>query len=533
MSVFMKIIDMDKYFEDKILRRGYEYYKKNYVKKVRELGGIYSAIVTGTYNYHVVIDANQEKYDVTCDCPYDYYCKHMAAVLYYLKKDGIVSKDKKNEEYTLEFGNTKELQKCLNKELRNMKSLSYDTDLSYDDLLEILKKVFEKVDKEDISSLYDYAITIHMWVDNHINEFYTRYNKTYEGEYSGYNDIPFDSDENIYNSANNFTNITDKSVYEFILNYIFECIKNNLIYLKHYLYFLYNKYQEDEYIEYYCDYLEIECLVEKAFSKEMAQYLIEFINSIEKSVDYYEEKFENWVLMLKLKFYDKDKIIMSTRKNLFNSNNRDFVLNYYKENDYVEYVKLLEEIILLNIEEYVKQDYIEKLIEIYKKENNKDDYERIVKLNYTLFPNIDNYLLIKNMYEPKEWLKLRNSYILPYKQHIRLYIDLCFEENMDEEVFETLNNLDVDYLNCYVDKLKLIDMNRASLLYKNKVVESAEHCYNGRKSYEIIVQNLLKLYNLERNMQDVEEVIKLFRDKYKNRRAMMEELDYFEDTYLN
>ena len=104
MSVFMKIIDMDKYFEDKILRRGYEYYKKNYVKKVRELGGIYSAIVTGTYNYHVVIDANQEKYDVTCDCPYDYYCKHMAAVLYYLKKDGIVSKDKKNEEYTLEFG---------------------------------------------------------------------------------------------------------------------------------------------------------------------------------------------------------------------------------------------------------------------------------------------------------------------------------------------------------------------------------------------------------------------------------------------
>lgn len=529
----MKIIDMDKYFEDKILRRGYEYYKKNYVKTVKELGGIYSAIVTGTYNYHVVIDTNQEEYDMTCDCPYDCYCKHMAAVLYYLKKDGIVSKDKKKEEYKLEFENTKELQKCLNKELRNMKSISYDTNLSYADLLEMLKKVFDKIDKEDMSSLYDYVITTHMWVDNHINEFYTRYNDDYEDYYSTYSDDTFDDEEDICNNADNFSDITDKSIYEFILNYILECTKSDLKYLKYYLYFLYDKYQEDEYIEYCGDYLEIEYLVEKAYSKEMASYLIKFIDSIKHEREYQDNKFESWILKLKYEYYDKEETIKLARKNLLKHYNREFVLKHYKENNVTEYIEVLEEIILLKLNKYDKEKYINELLRTYEQTEDKNDYERMVKLNYIESPNLKNYILVKNMYEPKEWLKVRDTYIHPYKSQSRLYIELCLEESEYDEVFDYLKSCNIDFINFYIEKLKIIDLKRTSLLYKDKIIESAEYCYNGRKSYEEIVQNLFKLYNLDRDKQNVEEVIKLFRDKYKNRKAMLEELDFFEDTYLD
>lgn len=75
--------------ERKILDRGYSYYENNNVIDVENLGnGEFSAVVEGSENYEVFIQISEGKVvEHSCDCPYDWddVCKHVVAVLYYIR----------------------------------------------------------------------------------------------------------------------------------------------------------------------------------------------------------------------------------------------------------------------------------------------------------------------------------------------------------------------------------------------------------------------------------------------------------------
>ena len=95
-------IDFEHEFLDHILSRGYEYFINDTVSNVEINGNDVSAIVRGNQDYKVnlkIIDnffAGGE-----CTCPYyesNDYCKHMAAVLYYLNENKLW---KPNGQYNL------------------------------------------------------------------------------------------------------------------------------------------------------------------------------------------------------------------------------------------------------------------------------------------------------------------------------------------------------------------------------------------------------------------------------------------------
>ena len=75
--------------EKKILDRGFDYYEQKNVEDVDVLGnGEFSVIVEGTDDYEVFVKIENEKViDYSCTCPYDYgdVCKHIVAVLYYIR----------------------------------------------------------------------------------------------------------------------------------------------------------------------------------------------------------------------------------------------------------------------------------------------------------------------------------------------------------------------------------------------------------------------------------------------------------------
>jgi len=77
-------------FETHILGRGKDYYNIGAVYKVTEVEDGYEARVVGSEVYTVEIDLEDSVIDeMWCSCPYadgGRYCKHMAAVLYYLEK---------------------------------------------------------------------------------------------------------------------------------------------------------------------------------------------------------------------------------------------------------------------------------------------------------------------------------------------------------------------------------------------------------------------------------------------------------------
>lgn len=76
-------------FEDKIIERGDAYYKMNKVKYLEKIENKYFAVVEGNNNnkYVVIINYDKEakKMNVYCDCPCEFYCKHIYAVLKNIK----------------------------------------------------------------------------------------------------------------------------------------------------------------------------------------------------------------------------------------------------------------------------------------------------------------------------------------------------------------------------------------------------------------------------------------------------------------
>lgn len=92
-------INFEELFDEKILKRGYNYYLEDSVHEVAKNGNNYEGLVYGTeiYEVQIEIDNNGNVEDMNCDCPYaeENNCKHMVALLYYLENDGQVEKKKK------------------------------------------------------------------------------------------------------------------------------------------------------------------------------------------------------------------------------------------------------------------------------------------------------------------------------------------------------------------------------------------------------------------------------------------------------
>lgn len=73
---------MNQYIAPHIMERGFDYYLQGQVEEV-EIGETWiKATVLGSYGDYWV-KVHRERFSLSeCDCPYEDYCKHMAAVIY-------------------------------------------------------------------------------------------------------------------------------------------------------------------------------------------------------------------------------------------------------------------------------------------------------------------------------------------------------------------------------------------------------------------------------------------------------------------
>ncbi|MGQ7106327.1 SWIM zinc finger family protein [Bacillus cereus] len=80
--------DITKWIPKYIVDKGYEYYEDGHVEDVEIQDKKVFAFVTGNAgNYEVVIDL-EDFSESNCECPYENYCKHMAAVVYDIQGAG-------------------------------------------------------------------------------------------------------------------------------------------------------------------------------------------------------------------------------------------------------------------------------------------------------------------------------------------------------------------------------------------------------------------------------------------------------------
>ncbi|EDZ53237.1 TPA: SWIM zinc finger family protein [Bacillus cereus] len=80
--------DITKWIPKYTVDKGYEYYEDGHVEDVEIQDKKVFAFVTGNAgNYEVVIDL-EDFSESNCECPYENYCKHMAAVVYDMQGAG-------------------------------------------------------------------------------------------------------------------------------------------------------------------------------------------------------------------------------------------------------------------------------------------------------------------------------------------------------------------------------------------------------------------------------------------------------------
>lgn len=85
----MTINNFEQNIDTRLLERGLQYYQEGKILTIEQIDeGLWEAIVTGSENYHIAIELNNDKIiKSSCSCPYDLgeYCKHRIAIFNFLK----------------------------------------------------------------------------------------------------------------------------------------------------------------------------------------------------------------------------------------------------------------------------------------------------------------------------------------------------------------------------------------------------------------------------------------------------------------
>lgn len=175
---------------------------------------------------------------------------------------------------------------------------------------------------------------------------------------------------------------------------------------------------------------------------------------------------------------------------------------------------------------YIARECCEKLKELYKKTGNQERYLQMLwDLALTIHvANIDLYRELKSQYKPEEWREQREKILTswgtnPYAG--QLYAE---EKLYDRLLCHVQKHCRLSEVQQYESILKENFPDELLQLYEHIVTEIAVQGL-GRPSYVKIVRILRKMKRLPGGPPFVQALVGQWRQQYKRRRAMMEELD--------
>lgn len=549
-------------FESHILERGWDYYENEYVQEIlKEENGI-KAWVEGSelYKVHIGI-ADGEVINMTCTCPYaegGLNCKHMAAVLYMFEEEDCVDI---NEDIT-------ELNRDKNKPFINAYELvkGAEEDLVRKFLVDILKSNGALLNRFKIAVSQDISEDDIRVYKRQIDQIFRKY----EGR-GNFID---------YYHASGF--ISD--LYEFLCEDIRTMLDNKqyeaAFLLSTYLFVKVGNVDMDDsdggtgMISDECQDIWFEILeesVDERLEQKMFQW---FINSLDGSVidymeDYIEETLfvyfkENKYMEEKLKFTDKMIKSASEKKDAWNSDrlvgywvkrhldilvemNVDkleinaFCRKYWNlseirkiyieksvnEKNYIRAIEILNESKKIDADfRGLVYDYSVKLKELYKLIGDDTAYKNELWKLISDYDkgNLNIFRELKSLYSVDEWEVKRQIIFDNYKNYYGIE-KLYLEEKMHEKLLKVvIESVGLYSLTEYEKVLKPIYEKELLDKYEREV-RSMAYRTSDRKFYKQIVSVLERMQKYEKGTVLVRSIVTEWRWIYKNRRAMMEELE--------
>ena len=551
-------INFEKLFDEKILKRGYNYYLEDAVHDVTRNGNHYEGLVYGTeiYEVQIEIDDNGNVEDMNCDCPYaeENNCKHMVALLYYLENDGKVESKKA-------IRNTDNYDKILDKISENeikefvLEKIYENFDFQNEfrsHFVQYFEKTPKKVYEKRIAQSIYQAIGRKGFIE--YNETYKFSNAMYDyiqeannlikhNEYQApfwiaslileeLPDLPIDDSDGTTSYVESecvevIEKILEKckndSVIKEIFNWIIESIKNDTL----------GDYSDG--IEKVLD----EHFIEDKFVNERLKIIDEKIQELEQQEDHYseyklEELIKTKIALLYQLGMDKEAI-KTIKENIYYVPIRRMLIDIERKNENIDKVeKLLKEgmkIALKRGHYGTVTYYIEELLSIYKEHNQKEKYKNLVE--ETLFKysrgSFKYYKKLKDLYTEEQWKNMRDNIIKIlqsdgegyHRDDLRqIYIEEQYYEKLYHSVMTTpLFEIVVKY-----EKYLKKDFEKQLLEEYQKIVNEKAR-FTGKRNYEDVRKILQHMKTLKNGEKLVEKLIEEYKIKYANRRLMLEELN--------
>lgn len=566
----MTLHNFEKYIDATILERGCDYFENGYVDELEEIeSGLWMAQVYGTENYTIGVRLGGNRINAwECNCPYDYgpICKHVVAVFYAInealtikkteiKKKQKRGKAKKKSRVEIIF------QKVTKEDLRSFIVDQFGTDYRFRNAFiayfaELLDEDDDQKYRSIIRNISRAAADRHGFIDYRAahgltNQLYQLIDKaerllddnnlteslsickTLIEEIPGILQNMDDSDggagDIVYSSfevLHEIVSIAPPLLKDELFNYAL------------------GEYQKEKYADFGFEDFFLNLFPALVTTEEQERIFFGIIDTrikSEKKKDYPEYGVTR-LLITKVDYLQANnrkeeawKIMMD---NIMYSSFREMIVNeYIGQKNYAEAKKLVYEAIALeekNSRYSIVSNWQKKLLEIAEIEN---DVEEIRNWSEKLFFKnrfgMEYYRKMKKTYSVKEWKKKSEEIIniIKGKSQVGGYsdanalADIFVEENLKEGLLKLLqiNVKHLEFVDMYAEHLVDDFRNEIGDIYEEGIKNYAEN--TGRNVYNQVTVFLKKLLTIDGQPDRVEKIIGGFREKYKNRRAMMEILN--------
>ena len=534
----------EKLFENKILKRGYEYYKSGKVKIIDRDDYYVEAIVEGSEDYNVDIDFDDGDIgDMYCDCPYacdDENCKHMAAVLYALNDLTESTDTRGNDINTLVNEASPELLKeFLIKLMTRNEKLKYK-------FVRFLDSKSKKVNVSEYKKRFNDLIVQYSDDDDYIDY-----------EYASY----------FFNEANDLlTECTDMLLAENRLYDTFDIVQYYYIKVS-----MTEVEDEEGDFYYFCDlctdiFKKIITAAKIDEKRKMFDILLKMLESknndvfdmafefvgigfneeefLVKLLDYTDKRIakkddaetkKHWIsyrikLMDKLNYSDDDMMDYS-RKYPDIREIKDYLTDrFIEKGNNKAAIEILEDILKSSKNNIFDSERLHlKLKDLYKQTNDQEKYirELWIILTEEYVKNTDIYREFKALFDADEWEEVRERLYSSMEKQLMLP-EYFVEEKLYDRLASYVITNKSDYLIRKYEAYLAEDYSDFILSeYAQRLNKAAENTAD-RGTYSAWADKLIHMKTLKGGKECVSEIINNWRMLYRNRPAMMQELNRVE-----
>ena len=536
-------MEWESYFQKRILDRGYDYYFDDRVEDLRITPNRIKAVVHGTDFYHVEIKLKGNQIiGMSCDCPYaqdDHNCKHMAAVLYEWQLSAthpVINNSKLVKEASEE-----DVQSFLIQVLNDNPDLvetfkqyaqnEFSLDTMIDDLEGVCDSYsdgYHYIDYEFSTDFCDnYEDAVFKWLD--LLKEKKQYSLAFRFLLKAYDifdklDIEDNEGEtvelsfSIINACSSTIMCMEESERIDAFNSLKQFLNNTRDY-----------YARVDILQVFFNHLKGEDLLKLQidFVKEQLDYIDSHNDILDR--EYVLDGFSKMYLELLKKNNASKKEINAIYKKYWKcgSIRMDCVYTCINNEEYDKALDYIDKCIDLDYEnQALMKRNIELKKDIYKKQGNTKAYREELK-NLILFFNdtdIEDYIELRSCYLDKEWIEERDS-IIQQLTPGRFLCEVLETEQLYEQLLDVILRSDDKYLlHQYTDMLSDKYPEQLLKVYRERVEKQAEST-GSRKHYYQIVEELRIMKSITGGDKVVDEIIKKWKVQYKNRSAMLDELN--------